>query len=90
MFSISNGHLCKSEPFDAANFGLKSDIKKSTFLGNAGVTLHIPNMDDQYRDVDIFIPAHKIQVSHPTVRKKYCRHSDQFNTLRTGIGHLGC
>ena len=63
MFNISNGHLCKSEPFDAANFGLKSDTKKSMFLGNAGVTLHIPNMDDQYRDVDIMIPAPISEVS---------------------------
>ena len=65
VFNISNGHLCKSEPFDAANFGMMSENKRSTFLGNAGVTLHIPNMDDQYRDVDIMIPA-KTQVS-----KKY-------------------
>ena len=77
VFNITNGHLCKSEPSDAANFGLKSDTRRSTFLGNAGVTLHIPNMDDQYRDVDIMIPAPKTQVS-----KKYgqslqrCEHND--------------
>ena len=63
VFNISNGHLCKSEPFDAANFGLQSDSKRSTFLGNAGVTLHIPNIEDQYRDVDIMIPPPKAEVS---------------------------
>ena len=66
VFNISNGHLCKSEHFDAANFGMMSENKRSTFLGNAGVTVHIPNMDDQYRDLDIMIPAPKTQVS-----KKY-------------------
>ena len=71
VFNISNGHLCKSEPFDAANFGLKSDNKISTFIANAGVTLHIPNMEDQSNDVEIIIPPPKTQVRNQTECKSY-------------------
>ena len=56
VFTIIDNHLCKSEPFDAANFGLKCDGVKTSFMGNVGVTLHIPEKHDQYRDTDIEIP----------------------------------
>ena len=87
MFNISNGHLYKNEPFDAANFGLKSSNKRSTFLGNVGVTIHTPNMDDQYRYVDIMIPVAKAQVNmkcsyDPSLKKICCKHSDEFKALK--------
>ena len=71
VFNISNGHLCKSEPFDAANFGLKSDSERSRFHGNAEVTLRIPNMEDQSNDVEIIIPPPKTQVRNQTDCKSY-------------------
>ena len=83
VFNISNGHLCKSEPFDTANFSLKSDTKRSEFLGNAGVTLHIPKMDDQCRDVNIMIPAHKTQVS-----KIWFYHSSGFSKPEIGLVNI--
>ena len=62
MFTISNGHLCKREPFDAANFALTcGGATKASFRGNIGVTLRIPEIPDQYRDINIILP--------PPVRK---------------------
>ena len=62
VFTIIDNHLCKSEPFDAANFGLKCDGVKPLFMGNVGVTLHVPEKHDQYRDTDIQIPPPVLQV----------------------------
>ena len=56
VFNISNGHLCKSEPFDAANFALTCGAGKTSFRGNIGVTLHIPKIPDQYRNINIVLP----------------------------------
>ena len=64
VLTISNGHLCKSEPFDAANFALKNKAGQTSFCGNIGVTLHIPKKPDQYRDINIMIPPFFHKVTH--------------------------
>ena len=63
VFTICNGHLCKSGPFDAAHFGMLTESAESAFYGNVGVTLHAPDMEDQDRDVDVVIPPDKVQVN---------------------------
>ena len=62
VFTIIDNHLCKSEPFDAGHFGLKCDGVKSSFMGNVGVTLLIPEKHDQHRDTDIEIPPLVLQI----------------------------
>ena len=59
MFTKMDNHLCKSEPFDA---GLKCDGVKPSFMGNVGVTLHVPEKYDQYRDTDIEIPPPQLSL----------------------------
>ena len=61
VFTVIDNHLCKSEPFDAANFGVKCIGVKSSFKGNVGVTLHIPDKHDQPRDTDVEIPPPMLQ-----------------------------
>ena len=63
VFNITNGHLCKSEPFDAANFALTCGAGKTSFRGNIGVTLHTPKIPDQYRNINIVLPPLKPKVT---------------------------
>ena len=43
---------------------MMTDTAESAFFGNVGVTLHVPDWEDQSRDVGVGIPPDKIQVSH--------------------------
>ena len=62
MMYIVNGHLCKSNPFDAANFGLKATGAVETFHGN--MTVNVSGVKGRPRNTDIWIPPPQARVSN--------------------------
>ena len=61
MMHIVNGHLCKSNPFDAANFGLIATGAINTFHGNMAV--NISGVKGRPRNTHIRIPPPQPTVS---------------------------
>ena len=43
---------------------MMTETAESAFYGNLEVTLHVPDMEDQRRDVDVLIPPNKVPVSY--------------------------
>ena len=52
---IYDGHLCKSGPVDAANFGLQINSEKSEFHGNINVSVQFSDCLSTEKGVDIRI-----------------------------------
>ena len=52
---IHDGHLCKSGPLGAANFGLQTNSEKSEFHGNVSVSVQFPDNICAEKAVDIRI-----------------------------------
>ena len=86
-FNISNGHLCKSKPFDAANFALASKSGLTLFRGNIGVTLRIPEIPDQSRDINIRLPPpiHRVGVN----ALPYCHTSVRYRSGTVNSSFVG-
>ena len=61
MMHIVNGHLCKSNPFDAANVGLKVKGAVDIFHGNMAV--NISGKSGRPRNTHIRIPPPQPTVS---------------------------
>ena len=61
MMTIVKGHLCKSNPFDAANFGLIATGALDTFHGNLSV--HLSGVKGRPRSTPICVPPPQARVS---------------------------
>ena len=55
---IVNGHLCKSNPFDAANFGLKAKGAIEKLHGK--IAVKVSGVKGRPKNVDIWIPPKQV------------------------------
>ena len=61
---VSDGHICKSEPFDAANFALEDEKGRESLRGTLDVLLQAPKVREQPRSIIILIPPRKLTVNN--------------------------
>ena len=58
MYHVVNGHLCKSNPFDVANFGFIATGAIETFHGN--IAVNISGVKGRPKNADIWIPPKQV------------------------------